>query len=123
MGASLTCSETGATFIAARDGCSVNYAFDNAGHVFSDEGVNIREKRELLDRSNPFGCYVSSDGRHVTGWKGNILGTITRSSVSRTGWHGSTLLHVRVRDCHGGDWYGKGSGRGVCITLRPCKGQ
>jgi len=121
VGDTLTCAETGKQFIAAQDGCSFNYARDRQGNVFSDEGVNIRERRELLDRSKPFVCYVSSDGSRVTGWKGNTLGTIHRSSRIRNPF-GGYLLSVSVTDVHGGRWYGRGAGEGMCITLRPCKG-
>lgn len=121
IGAQVTCAETGKPFVVARDGCSVNYASNAAGETISDEGVDIRERRELLDRSRPFTCYLASDGKHVTGWKGNTLGTVTQSSTSRTGWHGSTLTHVRVTDCHGARWHGKGSGVGMIITLRPSR--
>ncbi len=116
IGQILTCTETGKQFTAARDGCSVNYARDREGNIFSDEGVDIREKREMSDRSKPFCCYLSRDGRHVTGWKGNILGRVTWSSESRTG-----LTHVRVIDVHGAMWHGKGSGAGMCIRLHPSK--
>jgi len=122
IGDALTCAETGKHFIAAFDGFTFNYARDSAGNVYSDEGVDIRENREMLDRSKPFGCYLSTDGNHVTGWKGNILGRVTRSSVSRTGWHGSTLTHVNVIDNHGGRWHSKGAGRGISINLHPSKG-
>jgi hypothetical protein len=73
IGDPLTCAETGKQFTAAIDGCSTNYARTVAGEVLSDEGVTIREKRELLDRSRPFGCYLSGDGRTVTTWKGVAL--------------------------------------------------
>ena len=121
VGDTLTCVETGKHFIAASNGSTFNYARDSAGNVYSDEGVNIQENRAMMDRSKPFGCYLSTDGQHVTGWKGNILGRVTLSSVSRTGWHGNQLTHVRVIDNHGGHWHGKGAGRGMCITLRPSK--
>jgi hypothetical protein len=121
VGDALTCAVTGARFIAARAGCSFNYAIDAQGRPVSDEGVDISERRELLDRTGPFGCYLSGDGRHVTGWKGNVLGTVTRSSASRSGWHGTSITAVTVIDVHGGAWHGRGAGRGMCITLRPLK--
>lgn len=120
IGDTLTCAETGKQFVAGRDGCSTNYARNNAGEVFSDEGVDIRERRELSHRAGPFCCYVSSLGGTVTGWKGNVLGQIVRSSIG--GGFGGRMLHVRVRDVHGGLWYGKGAGAGMCIMLRPTKG-
>lgn len=124
LGQVLTCAETGRQFVAARDGISFNYARDGAGNIFSDEGVDLREKRELLDRSRPFGCYISSDGRRVTGWKGNTLGTIfdwSPCKLSRVSFtHGREYRSIKVRDVHGGLWYGRGS-PGVCVTLRPAR--
>ena len=118
IGQSITCAETGKPFTIAVDGCSFNYATSRTGEILSDEGVDIRERRALLDRSKPFGAYVSSDGRHVTGWKGNVLGTIVRSSQTRSGF-GADMLAVSVRDVHGNYWHGRGgAGRGMCITLR-----
>lgn len=125
FGDTLTCAETGKQFTAAADGISTNYARDNQGNVFSDEGVDIRERRELLDRSKPYFAYLSSDGKRITGWKGNTLGTVIYSrpcKLSRMSFtHGKDYQSVFVRDVHGGTWYGRSS-PGVCITLRPHKG-
>lgn len=121
VGDTLTCAETGNTFIAAADGCRFNYARNHAGDIFSDEGVHLREVRDLLDRSKPFGCYLAGDGKTVTGWKGNVLGRVTYETESRTGFHGSSLTHIRVFDVHGNRWHGKGAGRGMFITLRPSR--
>ena len=121
LGERVTCVETGKQFVVARAGCSFNYARTSQGELLSDEGVDIRQRRDLLNRSAPFFCYVSGDGRTVTGWKGNILGCTTWSNESRNNW-GSKILHVRVVDVHGGLWHGKGAGTGMCITLRPSKG-
>jgi hypothetical protein len=119
FGQTLVCTETGKKFIAARDGISTNYAWGSKNEIFSDEGVEIREKRGLLDRTKPFGCYLSSDGKSVTGWKGNKLGTVVHSSTSKTGFHRSELTHISVIDVHGNKWHGKGSGKGMAITIRP----
>lgn len=123
MGQTLTCSVTGKQFTAARDGCSFNYAWSRDGAIVSDEGVDISEKRQLLDRTKPMVGYLSTDGKRFTGWKGNTLGRVTWSSESRTGFHGSRITHVRVTDVHGAGWYGKGSGFGMCIVLRARKGR
>ena len=121
MGQTLTCAETGKQFIAERDGCSVNYAWGSNNEIFSDEGVDIREKRGLLDRAKPFYCYLSCDGKTVGGWKGNVLGNVTILGRGRVGFARSGY-YVRVTDIHGGKWYGKNAGLGMCITLRPIKG-
>ena len=125
IGDTVKCAETGRDFVVARDGCSFNYATSQSGEILSDIGVDIRERRELLDRSKPFAGYLSSDGKRFTGWKGNILGTVTRSTLVRltraSHVHGKYIRAVQVRDVHGGMWHGRGS-EGICITLRPLKG-
>ena len=120
-GQTITCAETGKQFIAERDGCSVNYAWGSNNEIFSDDGVNIREKRELLDRAKPFYCYLSCDGKTVGGWKGNVLGRVERLTHGRVGF-ARNGCYVSVTDIHGGKWYGKNAGLGMCITLRPTKG-
>ena len=104
IGDSLTCAETGKQFTAKSDGFTFNYARDAKNNVFSDEGVNIRETRQLLDRTKPFYCYVASDGRTVGGWKGNTLGTVYEYGESRAGWNGGTIARFRVLDIHGQWW-------------------
>ena len=125
IGDTVKCAETGRAFVVACDGCSVNYATSQSGEILSDEGVDIRERRELLDRSKPFTGYLSSDGKRFTGWKGNTLGIVTRSTLVRltrlSYLHGKYIRAVQVRDVHGSLWYGRGS-EGICITLRPLKG-
>lgn len=124
IGETVICCETGRAFVIARDGCSYNYATDSEGNIFSDEGVAIRERRELLDMSKPFHCYVSTDGRSVTGWKGNKLGDAYNvGTVRLSRWspfHGSSMFSYQVTDVHGGEWYGRGS-PGMAITLRASK--
>ena len=124
IGQTLTCAETGKQFIATRDGCTFNFAMRNGDEIVSDEGVDISERRALLERDKPFYAYVSSDGRHVTGWKGNVLGTVTSSRTVRltrcSYVHGATIQAIHVVDVHGGHWHGRGS-PGISIKLRACK--
>lgn len=120
IGEPLSCAETGKQFIGAVVGCSTNYAKDSVGNIFSDEGVDIRERRELLDRTKPYYAYVSCDGKSVTGWKGNALMHITNLSVGRVGFCRDGV-YVQATDVHGNQWYGKGAGKGVCIKLRAKK--
>lgn len=121
VGSIQKCAETGKSFVITSDGFTFNYATCSNGDILSDEGVDIREKRELLDRSKPFCCYISTNGQNVTGWKGNILGTITRYNESKNGFNRSTIAYIRVTDIHGGKWFGKGAGAGMFIALRPVK--
>jgi hypothetical protein len=125
IGMKLICTETGKEFLGAFQGISTNYARNDKGEVFSDEGVSIREERELLDRTRSYFAYISSDGNYVTGWKGNILMTITQSwscALSRTSFTHSknSFKSIRAIDVHGGRWFGRGSA-GICVSMRPCK--
>jgi hypothetical protein len=124
IGDTVTCAETGRQFVAAVDGCTMNYAKTAAGEVLSDAGVDIRERRELSHRSDPFVAYLNDTGTKITGWKGNVLGTAARIGVVQLSrWshiHGSVIGSYRVMDVHGGRWHGRGS-PGMAIRLRPCK--
>jgi len=123
VGQVVTCSWTGKQFTVEKDGLTFNYALDGAGKIFSDEGVNEREQMAIHAHMRPVGAYLSGDGKHITGWKGNILATVTQHSTSRTGWHGSRITHIQAVDQFGGLWYGKGAGNGMYITIRPVKGK
>lgn len=123
IGQILVCHKTGKPFIAAQDGFTTNYATDAEGNVYSDEGVNMMGMERIRDQSKPIGAYISSDGKNITGWKGNTMAKITQMSTSRTGWHRSEITHIRAVDQFGGRWYGKGAGRGMYITIRPIKGK
>lgn len=124
IGRILKCAETGNLFEVTTNGFTFNYATTTNGEYLSEAGVDIREKRELLDRSKPFTAYISSDGKHLTGWKGNILGTVTQTSrVNLAVWsplHGKYITHYTIKDCHGGLWYGRGS-EGMVINIRAYK--
>lgn len=121
LGQSLTCHKTGKTFISAKDGHTFNYAMDNDGRVYSDEGCIEIEVERISRHDEPVVSYLSSDSRTVTTWKGHSLMRVIRASSSRTGWHGSRITHVRAVDQFGKCWYGKGGGGGMIITMRPVK--
>lgn len=127
VGDTVTCTETGKQFVITSDGFSFNYARDSEGRIFSDEGVDIGERRMLLDRSKPFTGYISSDGKRLTGWKGNVLGHVTDSVTvplsfgqRRDYTHGKNWTQYTIRDVHGGLWRGRGS-PSVYIRLRAIK--
>jgi hypothetical protein len=117
----LTCHITGKQFVGESQGCTVNYASDAQGNIYSDEGVDIAEREQLKDRSKPFCCYLNSDCSKVTGWKGNILGMVISRGITPRRRNYPAMTSVHVRDCHGGLWYGRGQGGSVYITLRPLK--
>ena len=124
IGDTVTCCETGKQFVVEAQGGTLNCAYSSDGRIWSDEGVDLAEKRELKERSAPFVGYISQDGKHLTGWKGNILGDVIASSTVRLPrWsytHGKHVIAYRIKDVHGGLWYGRGS-PSVCIRLRPTK--
>ena len=72
-------------------------------------------------RAERYVCYLSGDGKQLTTWTGDELATVTRETTSRTGFHGSTLTHIRAIAPDGSTWYGKGAGRGMCIMIRRAK--
>jgi hypothetical protein len=106
-----------------------DHSYFTSGYATTSEGKRIcyacadaRQRDDLLDRSRPFGAYLSSDGRKITSWTGGELMTVTRE----TDWRIFGSRHnrgscVTAIDCHGKRWHGRGAGRSTCITLRPSK--
>jgi hypothetical protein len=124
IGKTLVCAETGKTFIGAQVGSTTNYATDREGNVYSDEGVNIRELREIKERKGPIFAYLSSDAGnykgHITGWKGNKLMQVLSAGPTGGGF-GGTQWHVTAKDEQGRTWYGRNGGRGMYIRMKPTK--
>lgn len=125
IGQTLVCAETGKTFVAESDGVTCNYATDNDGKVYSDEGVNIRERRAVTERKGPFYAYLSSDAGQfkgqIHGWKGNRLLTVISAGPTGGGF-GGTQWHVRAKDDQGREWYGRNGGPGMYIKMVPANG-
>lgn len=68
----------------------------------------------------PFAAYLSSDGREITTWTGGTLARVISERASGQGF-GTKITHIRAIDPHGRRWHGKGSGRGMFLTIRPTK--
>jgi len=125
IGKVITCAETGKTFLGATVGVSTNYATDSYGNYYSDEGVDLRERKELLDTSKPYFAYISCDGYYITGWKGNnlmrIISSVTCKLTRMSYTHSAeSYKSIRAIDDNGQVWYGRGSA-GFCVTLRAIK--
>lgn len=124
IGQTLVCAETGKTFVAANEGGSVNWAYDGAGNVYSNEGVHIRELRAVAERKGPVVAYLSSDAGqfkgHITGWKGNKLMQVISAGPTGGGF-GGKQWHVTAKDAQGRTWYGRNGGPGMYIRLKPTK--
>jgi hypothetical protein len=119
--ASFQCADCGPRPLeTSGNACGTGYAIYGDDTMICYACADARQRAELLDRSGPFSCYVSSDGRTVTTWTGGKLGDVVSSSLG--GGFGDRMLHVRVRDVHGGLWHGKGAGAGMSIRLRAMKG-
>ena len=115
----LTCTETGQKFLAqSESGFTTNYAKDKEGNIFSDEGVHIRLKRNIIE-DKIIGCYVSCDGETIQGWKDNqILGKVICRYTRNNGFCGK-LDHIEVRMFDGSIWKGKYNAKTMqCVTLR-----
>lgn len=81
-----------------------------------------RQRADLLT-NDKYCAYVSSNGKELNTWTGGKLGTITAESQVRS-WRNSSfgdLFAYSITDVHGQRWYGRGSGRGMLLTIRKCK--
>ena len=117
----LTCHETGKQFLAEREGCSVTYAKDAKGNIYSNEGVYIGLKRTVKQDSILY-AYVDNSQKVIQGWKTeHILGKIIYHYVRNNGFCGK-MDHVEVRMFDGSLWKGKYKSDSMqCITLRKVK--
>lgn len=62
-------------------------------------------------------AYVSSDGRHLTTWKGAELAEVVSHRVSRSGWHGSRVHHWVFRRGTV-TYYGTNGGGGMTVRVQ-----
>lgn len=121
IGKTIVCAETGKTFIGESvNGFTTNYARDSKGNVFSDEGVYIRSKKELLTEQKIF-AYVSCDGKSIQGWKeDHKLMQVIASWEAQSGFAGK-MFYFDARDENGQKWHGKAKEFGRCITMKKVK--
>jgi hypothetical protein len=122
MPAGFVCQTCKKTIQFPMQGAGTGYGLDYANRMHCYACCEQNE-RNYMERETVFTGYLSSDGKHFTTWTGGVLGAVTRETESRTGWHGSTLTHVRIRDWIGREWHGKGSGRGMVLRVHRCKGK
>lgn len=77
---------------------------------------------EALKRGDKFTAYVNLGRGTLTNWPGSDLMKITEQrKVSGGGFHFGPILYVRAKDEHGGEWYGRGAGDGMVISLHRAK--
>lgn len=97
------------------------YGIDAGGGMHCYSCCHLRDISQLKDRTKPFGAYLSSDGKTVSTWPGDALGTVHSHGVARNGWHGSEIHRFHVQDAHGAWWQAWGPGKGMYCTLRAIK--
>jgi hypothetical protein len=107
------------------NGCTTGYAVMPTDELYCFDCADVSQREELKDRSKPFVAYVDSYGENITTWTGGVLARITHRRHCRL--TRQSFMHdrrdyssFRARDCHGQNWYGRGS-PGIAIKLRPCK--
>lgn len=121
IGKTIVCAETGKSFVGESvNGFTTNYARDSEGNVYSDEGVYIRAKKELIDENKVY-AYVSCDGKFIQGWKqDHKLMTVIAKWENNSGFAGK-MVYFDARDENGQKWHGKAKQFGHCITMRKVK--
>lgn len=116
IGKKIVCASTGKVFIgASNNGFTTNYAHNDKGEVFSDEGVLIEAKKQLKSEDKVFG-YLS--GKNIIVWKEDqVLMKVTAVWKTKSGFCGE-MLNVEAVDEFGKKWYGKAKENGYCITMK-----
>jgi hypothetical protein len=117
------CDDCGQAIVRPADSCGTGYATTRDGRVVCYPCADTRERKALtdLEPGQPFGAYLSGDGRAVTTWTGGLLATVTRLAGHRTGFHRSEIVYVRAVTLDGKRLHGRGAGRGMLLTIRACK--
>ncbi len=121
IGETYTCAETGKQFVFTPQGCSFNGCMSSSGETLSDEGAYIREQRRVREDNIAYG-YLSNGGKAITTWKGGNLMKVTSMTRSKRGAFGHGLTYVKAVSPDGREWYGKGCGESMLITMRVRKG-
>jgi hypothetical protein len=115
------CARCGATFPElAGNGVTTGYAtLRDSGERICYACADAQQRADMLT-ADKYGVYLSSDGKTLTTWTGGELARVTSETTSRTGFHGTKLTHIRAVGA-GAKWYGKGAGRGMCLTIHRAK--
>lgn len=114
------CHNCRAKFV--KQGIGTGYATDQASGIRICYACADDQQRAKLLTETVVGAYVLDNGSQITTWTGGHLMTI-ESEVTHGDWRSAfgPITYYRAVDVHGQRWYGKGSGRGMCITMRKNK--
>lgn len=88
---------------------------DNTNGMHCYRCSHARALERIKARPSVFHAYLSGDGRHVTEWSGGVLMRVVVESAGRK------RTTIRAIDSQGYEWRGQGEGRGMLVSLRPCK--
>lgn len=119
LGTTFVCADCGNTVTIEKDGCSLNYAIKKSGEKICLPCALKEEIRHIENDERVF-CYLSTNGQHLTDWKGNILAKVTANWNIKNNFAGK-ITCIRATTNKGRKLYGKGSGEGTYVRLRPCK--
>lgn len=113
------CADCGKKITIAREGCSFNYAIKQNGNKVCNDCALKEEIRHIENDEKVF-AYLSGDCKRITDWKGNTLAKVTWSSEIMHNW-ARKLMCINATTNNGRKLYGRGSGGGIYIRLRPVK--
>ena len=102
---------------------TTGYGKDAAGRTYCYACCHARDL-ETMRTADRFTCYVGCDGRTLTTWTGEKLGTVTLGAVHP--WSRKSPMgerhYLRAVDVYGGRWYGTGA-PGMWASLRRVSGR
>lgn len=97
---------------------------EKAAETARNRDTSDREVREFKTREpGPYTAYLSSNGKHITTWMGDVLATITSvGKPARAFRNREKLTPFRARGIDGRTYYGRHNGPGMHLRMRPAKG-
>lgn len=105
---------------------AAGYAITRAGARICYPCADATHRAEVaaLEPGESFTCYLSSDGKTITTCTGGALATVTELRPVKAGGfipRYAALVSVHAVTPQGVHLYGRGAGKGMCITMRGCK--
>ena len=95
---------------------TTGYGYDSHGKTSCYDCCTEHDKRDLVTAAKIF-HYIDSDGKTLTNWPGRRLGRVIYWGALHP-WS-RERRYVRVKDCHGQEWYGTGA-EGMYASLTRC---
>lgn len=102
----------GCNWLSAEEAAHPDYAACN-----NEMRGRVEQYEIIRDMPERFAAYVSSDGKHITVWTGDVLGTCEMGAPFRAGWGNTKQYSIRAT-INGVRYVGRGQGEGMCVMLR-----